>query len=88
MKIKVAMAQIEAVGASEKEALKRLEATQKEIDEFTNSTEEALKRSYMVKAAQKAMVGHRHHICQVHNVSHELMVAKVSSTLLTDVLLL
>ncbi|GJT95910.1 WEB family protein [Tanacetum coccineum] len=34
MKVEAAMAQIEAVRASEKEAVKRLEATQKEIDEL------------------------------------------------------
>ncbi|GJX72269.1 retrovirus-related pol polyprotein from transposon TNT 1-94 [Tanacetum coccineum] len=65
MKTKAAMAQIEAVGASEKEALKCSEATQKEIDEFTNSTKVALKRDHMVKSAQKAMVGPRRHICQI-----------------------
>ncbi|GJS94376.1 hypothetical protein Tco_0801344 [Tanacetum coccineum] len=39
MKVEAAMAQIEVVGASEKEALKRSKATQKEIDELKDSTE-------------------------------------------------
>nr|GEZ45812.1 hypothetical protein [Tanacetum cinerariifolium] len=64
MKIEVAMAQIEAVGASEKEALKHSEATQKEIDEFTDSTVTTLKRAHMAESAQKAMVGHCRRICQ------------------------
>nr|GFA66551.1 nucleic acid-binding, OB-fold protein [Tanacetum cinerariifolium] len=51
MKFEVAMAQIEAVGASKKEALKRSEATQKEIDELKDSTEAALKRAHMVESA-------------------------------------
>nr|GEX93067.1 WEB family protein At5g55860 [Tanacetum cinerariifolium] len=44
MKVEAVMTQIEAIGASEKEALKRSEATQKEIKELKDSTEVALKR--------------------------------------------
>ncbi|GJZ44889.1 hypothetical protein Tco_0592485 [Tanacetum coccineum] len=48
---------IEAVRASEKEAVKRLEATQKEIDELKAATEAALKRAHMAESAQKAVEG-------------------------------
>ncbi|GJX01766.1 hypothetical protein Tco_0185679 [Tanacetum coccineum] len=54
MKVEAAMAQIEVVGASEKEALKRSKATQKEIDELKDSTEADLKRAHMVESAQKS----------------------------------
>ncbi|GAB4845916.1 hypothetical protein Ancab_024922 [Ancistrocladus abbreviatus] len=57
MKVAAAMAQVEAVKASENEALKRLEAAKKEIDDMKAATEEALKRAEMAEAAKKAVEG-------------------------------
>ncbi|KAL0399105.1 UNVERIFIED_CONTAM: WEB family protein [Sesamum radiatum] len=45
MKVAAAMAQVEAVNASENEALKRLEVTQKEIEDMKSATQAALKES-------------------------------------------
>ncbi|GJS72852.1 hypothetical protein Tco_0705693 [Tanacetum coccineum] len=49
--------QIEAVGASDKHAVKLSEATQKEIDELKAFTESDLKRAHMAESAQKAVEG-------------------------------
>lgn len=55
MKVEAAMAQVEAVKASENEALKRLEAARKEVDDMKAATEEALKKAEMANAAKKAV---------------------------------
>ncbi|KZV56350.1 hypothetical protein F511_00347 [Dorcoceras hygrometricum] len=57
MKVAAAMAQVEAVKASENEALKRLEAMQKEIEDLKAATQEALKKAEMAEAAKKAVEG-------------------------------
>lgn len=57
MKVAAAIAQVEAVRASENEALKRLEAFQKEIEDMKTATKEALKRAAMAEAAKKAVEG-------------------------------
>ncbi|GJU92527.1 DNA helicase [Tanacetum coccineum] len=76
MKVEAAMAQIEAVGASEKEALKRSEATQKEIDELKDSTEAALKRAHMVESAQKSAAL----ILQETDIKNSLQLSSTSAT--------
>lgn len=55
LRVSAAMAQVEAVKASEKEILKRLEALLKEIDEMRGATQEALKKAEMAEAAKKAV---------------------------------
>lgn len=55
MKVEAALAQVEAVKASENEALKRLEAARKEIDDMKAMTQEALKKAEMAEAAKKAV---------------------------------
>lgn len=57
MKVAAAMAQVEAVRASENEAIKRLEAVRKEIEEMHLAAEDALKRADMAEAAKKAVEG-------------------------------
>ncbi|KAK8939306.1 WEB family protein [Platanthera guangdongensis] len=57
MKVAAAMAQVEAVRASEKEAIKRLEAVQEEIKSTGKAAEDALKRAEMAEAAKKAVEG-------------------------------
>lgn len=57
MKVAAAMAQVEAVKASENEALKRLEATRKEIEDMKAATQEATKKAEMAEAARKAVEG-------------------------------
>ncbi len=57
MKVAAALAQVEAVKASENEALKRLEATRKEIEDMRAETEAALKRAEMAEAAKRAVEG-------------------------------
>lgn len=57
MKVAAALAQVEAVKASENEALKRLEATEKENEEMKAATQEALKKAEMAEAAKKAVEG-------------------------------
>ncbi|KAI4388581.1 hypothetical protein MLD38_000896 [Melastoma candidum] len=57
MKVAAALAQVEAIKASEFEALKRLEATQKEIKDMKAETEAALKRAEMAEAAKRAVEG-------------------------------
>ncbi|KAL4334627.1 hypothetical protein GQ457_07G012440 [Hibiscus cannabinus] len=57
MKVAAAMAQVEAVKASENEVLKRLEATQKEIEDMKVATADALKRAEMAEAAKRAVEG-------------------------------
>ncbi|PKA67036.1 WEB family protein [Apostasia shenzhenica] len=57
MKVAAAMAQVEAVKASENEAIKRIEAARKEMEEMELATEEALKRAVMAEAAKKAVEG-------------------------------
>ncbi|GAB2284787.1 hypothetical protein Dimus_019240 [Dionaea muscipula] len=57
MKVAAAMAQVEAVKASENEAFQRLEAAQKEINDTKAATAEALKKAEMAEAAKKAVEG-------------------------------
>ncbi|KAH9607177.1 hypothetical protein KSS87_021243 [Heliosperma pusillum] len=57
MKVAAAMAQVEAVKASEDEAMQRLEASRKEIEDMKIATEEALKKAEMAEAAKKAVEG-------------------------------
>ncbi|KAL2245202.1 UNVERIFIED_CONTAM: WEB family protein [Sesamum indicum] len=57
MKVAAAMAQAEAVNASENEALSRLEATLKEIEDMKSATQAALKKAEMAEAAKKAVEG-------------------------------
>ncbi|KAK9006103.1 hypothetical protein V6N11_035151 [Hibiscus sabdariffa] len=57
MEVAAAMAQVEAVKASENEVLKRLEATQKEIEDMKVATADALKRAEMAEAAKRAVEG-------------------------------
>lgn len=57
LKVAAAMAQVEAVKASENEALMRMEATQKEIDNMRTATQEALKRAEMAETAKKVVEG-------------------------------
>ncbi|KAF8099845.1 hypothetical protein N665_0236s0007 [Sinapis alba] len=57
MKVAAAVAQVEAVKASENETLKKLETTQVEIEKVKTSTEEALKKAAMADAAKKAVEG-------------------------------
>lgn len=57
MKVAAALAQVEAVKASENEVIKRLETMQKEIDDVKKATEEASKRAEMAEAAKRAVEG-------------------------------
>ncbi|CAH2069842.1 unnamed protein product [Thlaspi arvense] len=57
MKVAAAMAQVEAVRASENETLKKLETTQGEIEKLKTATQEALKKAAMADAAKKAVEG-------------------------------
>lgn len=57
MKVAAAIAQVDAVKASENETLKRLEATWKEIEDMKAATQEALKKAEMAEAARKAVEG-------------------------------
>ncbi|KAJ3669566.1 hypothetical protein LUZ60_011516 [Juncus effusus] len=57
MKVAAAMAQIEAVKASENEAINKLEAARKEMEEMEAATEEAVKKAEMAEAAKKAVEG-------------------------------
>lgn len=57
MKVAAAVAQVEAVKASENEALKRLEVARKEIEEMEAANNEALKRAEMSEAAKRAVEG-------------------------------
>ncbi|XP_066355987.1 WEB family protein At5g55860-like [Miscanthus floridulus] len=57
MKVAAAMAQVEAIRASENEAIKKLEAACKEMEDMELATEEALKRAEMAEAAKKAVEG-------------------------------
>ncbi|KAK9689631.1 hypothetical protein RND81_09G072300 [Saponaria officinalis] len=57
MKMAAAMAQVEAVKASEDEAIQRLEAAKKEIEGMKAATEDALKKAEMAEAAKKAVEG-------------------------------
>ncbi|VVB16154.1 unnamed protein product [Arabis nemorensis] len=57
MKVAAALAQVEAVKASENETLKKLETTQAEIEKLKTATQEALKKAAMADAAKKAVEG-------------------------------
>ncbi|MBA0573814.1 hypothetical protein Golob_001071 [Gossypium lobatum] len=57
MKVKAAMARVEAVKASENEALERIEAIQKEIEDMKAATMDALKRAEVAEAAKMAVEG-------------------------------
>lgn len=55
MKVAAAMAQVEAVKASENEAFQRLETTLKEIEDMKTATQEALKKAEMAEAAKRVV---------------------------------
>ncbi|XP_078431942.1 weak chloroplast movement under blue light protein (DUF827) [Wolffia australiana] len=55
MKVAAALAQVEAVRASEHEALRRLETVRLELKEVNSATEEALKKAEMAQAARRAV---------------------------------
>nr|ACU18658.1 unknown [Glycine max] len=57
IKVAAATAQVEAAKASENEVLKRLEETQKEIEDMKSETQAALKRAEMAEAAKRAVEG-------------------------------
>ncbi|CAA0814022.1 WEB family protein [Striga hermonthica] len=57
IKVEAAMAQVEAVKASENEALKKLESSLKEIEDMKSAAQEALKKAEMADAARKAVEG-------------------------------
>lgn len=57
MKVGAAIAQAEAVKASENEALKKLETVQKEMEVMKAAIDEALKKAKMGEAARKAVEG-------------------------------
>ncbi|XP_010450224.1 PREDICTED: WEB family protein At5g55860-like isoform X2 [Camelina sativa] len=57
LKVAAALAQVEAVKASENETLKKLETTQEEIKKLKTATEDALKKAAMADAAKKAVEG-------------------------------
>nr|GMC72376.1 WEB family protein At5g55860 [Ipomoea batatas] len=57
LKVAAAMAQVEAVRASENGALVRLEAAQKEINNMRAATQEALKRAEMDETAKQVVEG-------------------------------
>ncbi|MBA0699432.1 hypothetical protein Goari_001069, partial [Gossypium aridum] len=57
MKVKAAMARVEAVKASENEALERIEAIQKEIEDMKAATMDALKTAEVAEAAKMAVEG-------------------------------
>ncbi|RID69172.1 hypothetical protein BRARA_C01279 [Brassica rapa] len=57
MKVAAAVAQVDAVRASENETVKKFETTQEEIVKIKTATEEALKKAAMADAAKKAVEG-------------------------------
>ncbi|KAG6477902.1 hypothetical protein ZIOFF_061334 [Zingiber officinale] len=57
IKVAAALAQVEVVRASETEAIKKLDAARKEIEDMETATEEALKRAEIAEAAKKAVEG-------------------------------
>ncbi|CAM0950228.1 unnamed protein product [Alopecurus aequalis] len=57
MKVSAAMAQVEAVRASENGAIRKMETARKEMEDMELATEEALKRAEMAEAAKKAVEG-------------------------------
>ncbi|CAA2972193.1 WEB family protein At5g55860-like [Olea europaea var. sylvestris] len=57
LKVAAAIAQVEAVRASEEEAIKKFEASQNEIEDMKTATQEALKKAEMAEAAKKAVEG-------------------------------
>ncbi|KAG6503617.1 hypothetical protein ZIOFF_035933 [Zingiber officinale] len=57
MKVAAAVAQADAVRASENEAIKKLEAARKEMEDMETATVEVLKRAEMAEAAKRAVEG-------------------------------
>ncbi|KAG4947312.1 hypothetical protein JHK87_043319 [Glycine soja] len=57
IKVAAATAQVEVAKASENEVLKRLEETQKEIEDMKSEPQAALKRAEMAEAAKRAVEG-------------------------------
>lgn len=55
IKVDAAKAQVEATKAGENEVLRRLEETQKEIEDMKTETQEVLKRAEMAEAAKRAV---------------------------------
>ncbi|PKA47526.1 WEB family protein [Apostasia shenzhenica] len=79
MKLAAAMAQVEAIRASENEMTKRLEAMKKEMADMEAATQGALKRAEMADAAKKAIEGELTRLREkVQTTSHSN--AKISRT--------
>uniref|UniRef100_A0A453K1C3 WEB family protein n=3 Tax=Aegilops tauschii TaxID=37682 RepID=A0A453K1C3_AEGTS len=57
MKVAAAMAQVEAVRASENEAIQKMKTARREMEDMELATEEALKRAETAEAAKKAVEG-------------------------------
>ncbi|GFS45884.1 weak chloroplast movement under blue light protein [Actinidia rufa] len=57
MKVAAATAEVEASNASEREAVKRLEASLKEMEDIKAATEDALKKAEMADAAKQVVEG-------------------------------
>ncbi|CAI9783993.1 unnamed protein product [Fraxinus pennsylvanica] len=57
VKVATAMAQVEAINASEKEWLKKVETTLEESEDLQSEIEDAIKRAEMAEAAKKVVEG-------------------------------
>lgn len=57
MKVAAALAQVDAIKASENEALKKLESTQQEIQTMKAAISQALKKAEMAESAKRAVEG-------------------------------
>lgn len=57
MKVDAAIAQLQVVKANDDEAIKKLEAVQREIEELETATQEILKKAEIAEAAKKAVEG-------------------------------
>lgn len=57
MKVSALMGQLEAVKVGESEVMKRLEATQKEIEEMSAAIQEAVKQAEMAESAKQVVEG-------------------------------
>ncbi|XP_065013795.1 WEB family protein At5g55860-like [Musa acuminata AAA Group] len=80
MKVAAAIAQVDAVRASENEAVKKLEAARKEMEDIETATEEALKRAEMAEAAKKAVEGE----LRRWREKEQKMAAKTASRILAE----
>ncbi|XP_048570099.1 WEB family protein At5g55860-like [Triticum urartu] len=86
MKVAAAMAQVDAVRASENEAIKKLEAARKEMEDMELATEEALKKAETAEAANKAVESElkRWREKEEQNKNAETYVPPVGATSLAD----